>query len=79
MNCKIAYMAYVVPIGKPHNRFDDIFQISKIHSSELIIFCFSLFLREKKIAKSAKKFLKDNYWLPGFIKTAKHWSDYLAR
>ena len=40
MNCKIKYMVHEVPLALLYNSSDDIFLISKIHSSELIIFCF---------------------------------------
>ena len=40
-------MAYKVPLGMLYDSFDDIFLISKIHSSELIILWFWRFSRKK--------------------------------
>ena len=51
------------------NRSADIFWISKCHSSELIIFCFSPFYQKiNKFAESLKKFLYDNYRPSRFTK-----------
>ena len=55
MNCKMAYMAYKVLLAMLYDSFDDIFLISKIHSSELIILWFwRFFTKKKKFATSAK-------------------------
>ena len=41
------YMAYKVPLAILYNTSADIFRISKIHSSELIILWFWRFLQKK--------------------------------
>ena len=48
MYCKIAYIAYVVPLAVHYWALENIFDILKIHSSELIIFCFFNFFTKKK-------------------------------
>ena len=58
MNCKIAYTAHEVPLGMLYDSFDDIFPISKIHSSELIILWFWRFSQKKKICNVSKKLIK---------------------
>ena len=55
MNCKMAYMAYKVPLTMLYDSSDDIFLISKIHSSELIILWFWRFLQKKKICNVSQK------------------------
>ena len=55
MYCKIAYIAYVVPLAVHYWAFENIFDISKIHSSELIIFCFLIFSRKKKNLQRQQK------------------------
>ena len=55
MYCKIAYIDYVIPLAIPYNVFENIFHISKIHSSELIIFCFSIFSRKKNNLQRQQK------------------------
>ena len=47
INYKMAYMAHKVPLGMFYDSSDDIFLISKIHSSELIISWFWRFSRKK--------------------------------
>ena len=55
MNCKMAYIAYTVPLAMLYDKSDDIFLISKIHSRQLINFCFWHFSpKKKKFATSAK-------------------------
>ena len=65
-------MAHKVPPTSMNDTFDDIFSISKIHSSDLIIFCFLSFLRKKIFAMSAKKYLYYNQRLLGLLRTTKH-------
>ena len=54
MNCKIAYITYRVPLGHVYESPADIFRISKIHSRQLIILWFSVFLPKKKNFQSLK-------------------------
>ena len=51
----MAYMAHKVPLAMLYDSFDDIFLISKIHSSELIILWFWRFLQKKKNLQSQQK------------------------
>ena len=55
MNCKMAYMAYKVPLAMLYDSSDDIFLISKIHSSELIILWFWRFFTKKKNLQRQQK------------------------
>ena len=55
MNCRNAYIAYVVLLAMLYNTYADITLISEIHSSELIILGFSDFLLGKKNLQSQQK------------------------
>ena len=79
MICKIAYTAYMALFAIPNNSLNDISHISKIHSSELIIFCFLIFLRKKKFATSAKNQLHDKYYYLGSLRVPKQKFVYLFR
>ena len=57
MNCKMAYMAYKVPLAMLYDSPDDIFLISKIHSSELIILWFWRFLQKKNNLQRQQKII----------------------
>ena len=51
----MAYMAHKLPFGMLYDSSDDIFLISKIHSSELIILWFWRFSQKKKFLQRQQK------------------------